>query len=53
MLANRAVYIFNENAMMHFKKILQYRQKQLTLVMFFAKKARKATAEVEESTASK
>ena len=52
MLANRAVHIFNDNAMMHFRKIMQRRQKQLALDKFLAKKARKATAEEEESTAS-
>ena len=52
-LANRAVHIFNDNAMMHFWKILQHRQKQLTLDKFLGKKARKVTAEEEESTASK
>ena len=52
-LANRPVHIFNDNAMMHFRKILQCRQKQLTLDKFLVKKARKATAEEEESTASK
>ena len=31
MLANRAVHILNNNAMMHLRKMLQHRQKQLTL----------------------
>ena len=53
MLANRAVHIFKDNAMMHFRKILQHRQKQPTLDKFLVRKARKATAEEEESTASK
>ena len=53
MLGNRAVHIFNGNAIIHFNKILQCRQRQLTLDKFLAKKARKATAEEEESTASK
>ena len=53
MLANRVVHIFNDNAMMHFRKILQRRQKQLTLDKFLVKKAREATTEEEESTASK
>ena len=53
MLANRAVYIFNDNAMKHFSKTLQHRQKQLTLDKFLVKKARKTTTEEEESRASK
>ena len=53
MLANKAVHIIIDNAMMHFRKILQRRLKQPTLDKFLAKKARKATAEEEESTASK
>ena len=53
MFANRAVHIFNDNAMMHFRNILQRRQKQPTLDKFLVKRARKATAEEEESTASK
>ena len=53
MLANRAVQIFNENATMHFIKILQCRQKQLTLDKLLVKKAKKTTAEEEQSTASK
>ena len=53
MIANRAVHIFNDNAMMHLRKILQHRQKQLKLDKYLAKKARKATAEEEESTARK
>ena len=53
MLTNRAVYIINDNAMMHIRKVLQHGQKQLTLDKFLANKARKATAEEEESTASK
>ena len=44
MLANRAVHICN-NDMLNFRKILQCRQKQLTLDKFLVKKARKATAE--------
>ena len=52
-MANKAVHIFNDNAMMHFRKILQCRQKQLTLDKFLVKKNRKAAAEEEESTASK
>ena len=53
MLANMAVHIINDNAMMHLRKILQRRQKQPTLDKLLAKKARKASAEEEESTASK
>ena len=53
MLANRAVHIFRDNAMMHFMKKFQCLQKQLTLDKFLVKKAWKATAEEEESTASK
>ena len=52
-IANRAVYIFNDNAMMHFRQLLPHRQKQLTVDKFLAKKARKATAEEVESTMSK
>ena len=37
MLGNRAVQIFNDNAMMHFRKLLQQRQKQLTLDKFLVK----------------
>ena len=44
-VANRAVNIFNDNAMSHFRKILQRRQKQLTLDRFLVKEKRKATAE--------
>ena len=53
MLANRAVRIFNDNTVMFFKNILQCRQKQLTLGKFLVKKARKSTAEEEESSVSK
>ena len=53
MSTNWAVHIFNDNAMMLIRKIVQRKQKQLTLDTFMAKKARKATAEEEESTASK
>ena len=52
MSANRAVHIFNGDAMMHFRNIWQHRQRQLTLNKFLVKKARKETAEEEESTAS-
>ena len=52
MLENRAVDIFHDNAMMHLRKILQRRHRQLTLSKFLVKKARKANAEEEESTAS-
>ena len=45
MLANRTVYIFNHNAMMHVRKTLQRRQKHVTLDKFLLEKARKATAE--------
>ena len=38
MLSNRAVHIFNDNAMMHFRNILQCRQKQLTLDKFLVKR---------------
>ena len=37
---NKAVHIFNDNAMVHFRKILQRRQWQLTLDKFLAKKAK-------------
>ena len=37
-LANKAVHIFNDNSMMHFRKILHRRQKQLTLDKFLVKK---------------
>ena len=53
MLANRTVQFFNDNAMMNFRKMLQPRQRRLTLDMFLAKNGRKATAEEEESTGSK
>ena len=53
MLANRAVHIPNDNAMIHFRKIEQRGQNQHTLDKFMAKQARKATAEEEESTGSK
>ena len=53
MLSNRAVHIFNDNAVMHFRKILQRNEKQLTLDKFLVRKARKSTAEEEESTLSK
>ena len=53
MLAIRAVHVFNDNAMMHFRKTLQRIQEHLTLDTILAKKARKATAGEEESTASK
>ena len=52
MLANRTVHIFNNNVMMHFRKILQPRQKRLILDKFLVKNGRKATAEEEESTGS-
>ena len=39
MLANRPAYICNDCAMMLFSKILQGRQKQLTLDKFFVKMA--------------
>ena len=52
MLSNRAVHINNDNAVMHLRKKFQCRQKKLILDKFLAKKARKATAEEEESTAS-
>ena len=53
MLGNRAVHIFNDNAMMHFRKSLQHRHNQLTLGMFLVKRVGKATAEDVESTAGK
>ena len=46
------MHIFNDNAMMHYTKILQIRQKQLTLDKFLVKKAWTATAEEEESKGS-
>ena len=52
MMANMAAHSLNDTAMMHFRKILQCRQ-QLTLNKFLVKKARKATAEEEESAGSK
>ena len=48
MLSNRTVHISIDNAMMQFRKILQCRQKKLTLDKFSVKKARKATTEEEE-----
>ena len=53
MSANRALHVINDNAMMHCRKILQCGQRQLTLGKFLVKKAWKATAGEEESTASK
>ena len=38
MLASRAVHIFDDNAMMHFRNSLQHRQRQLTLGKFLIKK---------------
>ena len=38
MIANRAVRIFNDKAMMHFRKILQHGHKQLTLDKFLVKR---------------
>ena len=52
-LANRAVHIFNDNAMMQFRKILPCRQTQLTLEKFLVKEDMKTTSEEEESTVSK
>ena len=49
MLANRAVYFLNDNAMMHYGKILQRRQRQITLDKFLAENARRAIADEEES----
>ena len=51
--SKQAVHIFKDKAMMHLRKILQHRQKQLTFYKFVAKKARKTTVEKKESTASK
>ena len=53
MLANKAVHIFNDNAMTHFRDILQRKQKQHTLDTLFVKKSKKTIAEGEESTVSK
>ena len=53
MLATRAVPIIDDNSLMYFRKILQLRQKQLTFDNLLFKKARKAIAEYEKSTASK
>ena len=36
-VANRAVNLFNDNVMFHFRKILQRRQKQPTLDKFLTK----------------
>ena len=52
MYANRAVYIFNDNAMMHFRNILPRIQKHVALDKLLVKKARKRTAGEEELTAS-
>ena len=52
MSTNKAVHIFNDNAIMPLK-IVHRRQKQLTLDKLLVKDDRKATAEEEESTASK
>ncbi|XP_067135000.1 tigger transposable element-derived protein 1-like [Centruroides vittatus] len=53
MVANRAVHLFNENVMSHFRKILQKRQKQQTMDKFLIKdlpaqkrQKREATPEV-------
>ena len=43
-VANRAVNIFNDNVMSHFRKIVQKRKKQLTMDRFLIKEKRKATA---------
>ena len=43
MLANMAIDIFIDNAMLHFRKIRQGRQKQLALDKFCAKQKRKST----------
>ena len=49
-LTNQAVNIFNDKAMSHFRKIQQWRQKQVTLDRFLVKRKRKATAKKEVST---
>ena len=43
-VANRAINIFNDNVMSHFRKIVQKRKKQLTMDRFLIKDKRKATA---------
>ncbi|KAF2358657.1 hypothetical protein FHG87_010586 [Trinorchestia longiramus] len=44
-VSNRAVIIFNDTVMVHFRKIVQKRQKQLTMDRFLLKEKRKATAQ--------
>ena len=44
-VSNRAVIIFNDTVMAHFRKIVQKRQKQLTMDRFLLKEKRKATAQ--------
>ena len=52
-VANRSVNIFNDNVMSHFRKILQRRQKQLTLDRFLVKEKRQATAEPDSPQAKR
>ena len=49
MLQIRAVHIYNDNAMMHLRIILQQRQKQLALDKVFVQE-KKASAEKEDSS---
>ena len=53
MLANMSRHIFYDIPVMHFRKILKRRRRQLTVDKLLAKKARKAIAAEEQSTASR
>ena len=44
-VANHSVNIFNDNVMSHFRKIVQKRNKQLTMDRFLIKEKRKAAAQ--------
>ena len=44
-VTNRAVSIFNDNVMSHFRRIVQKRKKQLTIDRFFIKEKRAATSQ--------
>ena len=46
-VANRAVNIFNDRDMAHFRNIVQRRKKQLKMDRFLLKAKRKATAEID------
>lgn len=43
-VANRAVHMFNDSVMYHFRRILQRRKKQLTIDQFFTKENKAATS---------